>query len=165
MKRSIVVLDSRHKKALFCCGKPSLDTYLHTQAKQDVGRKVAACFVLEGEDGVIKGYYTLSSDAIKRESLPETTKKKLPTYKDLPVILLGRLAIDGQFARQGFGKLLLLDALKKSYETSNVVGAIAVVVDPLDEEARIFYENYGFIRLPDSKRMFLPMATIKELFR
>jgi len=60
---------------------------------------------------------------------------------------------------------LLLDALKRSFEISATeIGSMAVVVDPLDEEAVRFYEKYGFISLPDSGKMFLPMTTISELF-
>jgi len=57
-----------------------------------------------------------------------------------------------------------LDALKRCFDTSDSIGAFAVVVDPLDNEAEHFYKKYGFIRLPDSGKLFLPMKTIKELF-
>jgi GNAT superfamily N-acetyltransferase len=74
------------------------------------------------------------------------------------------LAIDHRFQKQGVGKLLLIDALKRSYEISKEIASFAVVIDPIDEEAERFYDKYGFIKLPDSKKMFLPMNTIKGLF-
>ncbi len=159
-------LDSKHSKDNFRCGKDLLDNYFWTQAKQDVKRKLSVCFVLVNkETGKISGYYTLSSSSISNDLIPESFKKKLPkTYLSIPTVLLGRLAIDKDFQGKGFGKLLLIDSLKRCYDASKSIGAFAVIVDPLDKEAELFYEKYGFINLPDSGKMFLPMKTIEELF-
>jgi hypothetical protein len=160
-----VCLRSSHKKELFSCGKPLLDSYLHKQAKQDVQRRLSVCFILPDIDNSVKGYYTLSSSSIEKKWLPEETAKKLPpAYLDLPVILLGRLAIDTKYQGQKLGELILLDALKRAYKSSKDVGSMAVVVDPLDEQAQKFYEKYEFILLQDGGKMFLPMATIEKLF-
>ena len=157
-------LDVSHRKEEFNCGKPLLDNYLHKQAKQDVKRRLAACFVLS-DGGSIKAYYTLSAAAIERRLLPQDIIKKLPpTYNDLPAILLGRLAVDTRYQGQGLGEMTLLDALKRSYLTSNEVGSMAVMVDPLDEPAANFYGYFNFHFLPDSGKMFLPMAAIAQLF-
>lgn len=159
-------LDSKHNRDDFSCGKDLLDNYFWTQAKQDVKRKLSACFVLvDNETDKISGYYTLSSCSISNDLIPETFKKKLPkSYLSIPTVLLGRLAIDKDSQGKGFGKLLLIDSLKRCYETSKSIGTFAVIVDPLDTEAEKFYEKYGFINLPDSGKMFLPMKTIEELF-
>ena len=82
----------------------------------------------------------------------------------IPTILLGRLALDKSIQGKGLGKILLIDALKRCSGASDFIGAFAVIVDPLDNEAERFYQKYGFIKLPDSGKMFLPMKTIKELF-
>jgi len=55
--------------------------------------------------------------------------------------------------------------LKRSYEISKTIGSFAVIVDPIDQDAENFYEKYGFIKLPDSGKMFLPMKTISQLFK
>ncbi len=159
------LLNSEHGKADFSCGNDMLDNYLHKQAKQDIKRKLSACFVLT-DGNVVKGYYTLSSASIQRSQLPESIVKKMPpSYIDLPVTLLGRLAVDIKFKRQGVGKLLLIDALKRSYETSiTSIASMAIVVDPIDDEAISFYSKYGFILLPDSGRMFIAMNTVAQLF-
>jgi len=157
-----VALDPSHKRNSFACEEPSLDNYLKKQAGQDVKRQVAACFVLEGDEGVIKGYYTLSADSVDRALIPEQLQKKLP-YKNLPVTLLGRLARDSNQKGQGIGELLLADALRRAYQASSVIGAWAVVTDPINEKARAFYERFGFISL-ESGRMFIPMETIKASF-
>ena len=159
-----VPLDSSHNKENFDCGKPLLDDYLHKQAKQDVKRRLSACFVLPDENE-IKGYYTLSTASVERRLLPREIIKKLPSsYNDLPTILLGRLAVSKSYQGQGLGEMMLMDALKRSYFISGQVGSMAVIVDPLDEEAVKFYERYDFVLLPDSGKMFLPMATIAQLF-
>ena len=159
-----VPLDFAHKKENFICGKLLIDAYLHKQAKQDVKRRLSACFILPDENE-IKGYYTLSTAAVERRLLPQEFIKKLPpSYSDLPAILLGRLAVSKSYQGQGLGELILMDALKRSYFISMQVGSMAVIVDPLDEEAEKFYEKYDFISLPDSGKMFLPMATIATLF-
>lgn len=159
-------LNSKHKKSDFSCGKEMLDNYLHKQANQDIKRKLSACFVIkESESDLIKGYYTLSNNSIPLELVPNEIRKKLPgSYKTIPTTLLGRLAIDNRFQGQGIGKLVLVDVLKRSYELSKTIGSFAVVVDPIDDDAERFYDKYGFIKLPDSGKMFLPMKTIGQLF-
>jgi len=161
-----VPLNQLHKKQEFKCGKELLDNYIRRQAKQDVTRKLAACFVMADNDDNMQGFYTLSNASIPRESIPEVIKGKLPpSYHNLPVTLLGRLAVDINFTGQGFGELLLLDALKRSYYVSfQSIGSMAVVTDPIDKSAVRFYKKYGFISLPQGEKMFIPMKTISELF-
>jgi GNAT superfamily N-acetyltransferase len=164
MRVKIGLLDPSLNKKDFSCGKDMLDNYLHTQANQDVKRKLCVVFAMF-EDTTIKGYYTLSNASIPAELIPEAIKKKMPgSYKALPVTLLGRLAIDAKFKGQGLGGILLIDALKRSFSVAaQSLGSIGVVVDPLDEDAVAFYKKFGFILLPDSGKMFLPMADIAEL--
>ncbi len=159
-------LISAHKKSEFSCGKEMLDNYIHKQANQDIKRKLSACFVINDKlTNLIKGYYTLSNNSISQEFIPAQIQKKLPkSYETIPTTLLGRLAIDLRFQGQGVGKLLLMDALRRSYNISKTIGSFAVIVDPIDQDAENFYNKYGFIKLPDSGKMFLPMNTIKQLF-
>jgi GNAT superfamily N-acetyltransferase len=157
-----VTLNSSHKKNSFVCEEPSLENYLRKQAGQDIKRQVAACFVLQGAGGGIKGYYTLSADSVDRTLIPEQLQKKLP-YKNLPVTLLGRLARDRNYKGQGIGELLLADALRRAYQASATIASWAVVTDPINDKARSFYECFGFISL-ESGRMFIPMQTIKASF-
>ncbi len=93
-------------------------------------------------------------------------QKKMPSsYTVLPTTLLGRLAVDQRFQGKGLGEQLLLDALKRSYDISALeIGSVAIVVDPLDKAGVSFYAQYGFVKLPDRGRMFLPMKTIGRLF-
>lgn len=162
-----VPLNPAHRKAGFKCGVELLDNYIRKQAGQDVKRKLAACFVLADKENNVQGYYTLSNAGIPSGFVPEEVRKKLPkSYIELPVTLLGRLAIDNNFTGQGLGELLLMDALKRSYEVAvSSIGSMAVIVDPIDKQAVKFYRKYSFVLLPDSGKMFLPMKTITKLFK
>ncbi len=159
------LLSTTHVRENFSCGKEILDNYLHRQAKQDVKRKVSACFILSDDGIKVKGYYTLSNTSINRDLLPASIIKKLPpSYKDLPATLLGRLAVDTSFKGQGIGTMLLMDALKRSFDNLTTIASTAVIVDPLDEEAIAFYQHFGFILLPDSGKMFITMTQLEAIF-
>lgn len=80
-------------------------------------------------------------------------------------MLLGRLAVDGSYRGQGFGELLLMNALERALINSEQIAALAVIVDTKEERAVRFYQRYGFQSLGDGiERLFLPMRTIAELF-
>lgn len=166
MSQLTEALTADHRKKEFSCGKEMLNIYLKQQANQDIKRKLSACFVLiDQEHQLIKGYYTLANNSIPQAIIPIIFQKKLPnSYHSIPTTLIGRLAIDERYKNKGIGKLLLVDALKRSYILSKSIGSFAVVADPLDQDAEAFYTKYGFIKLPDSGKMFLAMNTIKQLF-
>jgi len=160
----VELLAKTHDRSSFRCESEALTTYFATQARQDVQRKLSACFVMTQGTPQVLGFYTLSTDSIPRSDVPASMRKPLPKSYRAPVILLGRLARDLSHRGQGLGELLLMDALLRCLWLSDVsVGAMVVVVDPLDEDAAAFYARYGFITLPDSGRMFLPMRTIRLL--
>ena len=166
MKVQVQLLNKSHVRTGFECGKALLDNYIRTQASQDVKRDLSACYVMteEGKSEVV-GYYTLSSNSIERTTFPANMIARLPpSYGDLPTILMGRLAVDNKIKGQRLGEYLLINALNKCVEVSQTIGALAVVVDPIDERAEEFYSGYGFIFLPGSKKMFIPIKTIEESF-
>ena len=162
MKTSIRLLDDAHEKDDFDCANEMLNNYFRRQAGQDVRRDLSACYVLADENDKAIGYYTLSSNSTDRGEFPEQLVKKLPkSYTDLPTILLGRLAIDKGHKGIGLGEYLLVDALNQCVKLAGNIGALAVMVDPIDQSAENFYERYQFIKLPDSDKMFLPIKTIR----
>lgn len=141
-----------------------LDRYLLERARQDVARHSAAVFVAvpSNEPHVIAGYYTLSSMTVDASALPVAAARKLPRYPQLPATLLGRLAVTQPHQDRGLGEHLLIDALRRGLDATASVGSVAVVVDPIDDRARAFYEKYEFMALIDQPtRLFLPMATIQ----
>ena len=156
-------LSSHHNRKNFNCGKAPLDNYIKTQVNQDIKRKLAVCFIVADENSDVKGYYTLSNASVPIDDAPESIKSKMPRgYTDLPVTLLGRLAVDNKSQGQKLGEQLLIDALARSFDLSATIASHAVIVDPIDAEASAFYRKYGFIPL-DSGRMFIPMKTIEEV--
>jgi ribosomal protein S18 acetylase RimI-like enzyme len=158
-------LGQQHDQAAFSCGVEPLDSYLQKQASQDAKKRAAAPFILTADGKTIAGYYTLSQYAIELGDLPDELAKKLPKYPLVSATLLGRLAVSVDFRGQGFGEVLLMDALYRSLKLSEQIASTGVVVDAKDDAARAFYRKYGFIELPKiDKRLFLPMATIDQLF-
>jgi hypothetical protein len=165
MVLKVAILDKIHDRKDFKCGKDLLDRYIKEQANQDMKKNLSVCFVLFDNAHVVKGYYTLSNSSIPQKDIPEEFSKKLPnSYTNIPVTLLGRLAVDVSIVGQRQGEYLLVHALKKSYEVAQqTIGSMAVIVDPMDETAIDFYEKYGFLLL-DSGKMFLPMNVIAKSF-
>jgi predicted GNAT family N-acyltransferase len=159
-------LAKHHDRTGFHCETESLDLYLKTQASQDMRRKTNAVFVLvpQEEPGRIVGYFTLCAYGLSPGAIPEAVRKLIPRYPMVSATLLGRLAVDVQFQGQGLGGIMLAKALRNAYESSAQVGSSMVVVDALDERAARFYAAHGFIQLPESKRLILPMQTIGASF-
>ena len=160
----IQLLEKTHNRKNFTCEEDSLTDYIRNQVSQDIRKRLATCFVAVDNNRDVIGYYTLTSESLGRELIPEKYLKQVPKNYNAPVILLGRLARDITAKGKGLGEYLLLDALFRSYKLSKEsIGAMAVVVDPINDKAIEFYEKYGFIKLPDSEKMFLPMKTIEKL--
>lgn len=160
----IFILDKTHNRKAFECEEQQLTDYIKKQVSQDIKKKLAVCFVAIDSDNNVIGYYTLSSESLGREQIPDKYLRKVPQNYNAPVILLGRLARNITAKGTGLGEHLLLDALFRAFTLSEEsIGAMAVVVDPMNQFAIKFYKKYGFEQLPDSEKMFLPMSTIKQI--
>jgi len=163
---NICPLEKKHDRKSFDCGNEDLNRYLREQVKQDSDRHVAAAFVLTPPDSsVVIGFYTLSASIIPVDELPPDLMKRMPRYGQLPVTLIGRLAVDRSVGGQGVGEFLLVDALRRSLEAANQIAAMAVVVDAKDERAESFYRHFDFKPFQQTPlRLFLPMGQIAKLF-
>jgi GNAT superfamily N-acetyltransferase len=161
----IEALASHHERNAFSCGVDSLDRYLRTQASQDIRRKANGVFILVEPEkpNIILGYYTLCATGLPEGDVPAAARKHVPRYPLVSATLIGRLAVSE--ARQGerLGAILLADAVRRTYRSADTVGSSMLVVDSLSERAAAFYEENGFVRLPDSMRLVLPMQTIKRM--
>jgi predicted GNAT family N-acyltransferase len=158
-------LGRQHDRAAFHCGAEALDRYLKQQARQDADKLVAAPFVaINPPHTRVLGYYTLSASVLTLADLPDDLARKLPRYPQLPVTLLGRLAIDKSTKGQGLGEHVLLDALHRSLVHAEQIAAMAVVVDAKDEGAASFYRHFGFLTLQaQPSRLFVPMRLVAQL--
>ena len=111
------------------------------------------------------GYYTLSAAVLDASELPDKLATKLPRYPQLPVTLIGRLAIDESMKGKGVGQFLLIDALRRSLEAAANIAAMAIVVEAKDDAAQAFYQHFSFLPLQrQPRRLFLSMKTIAQLF-
>jgi GNAT superfamily N-acetyltransferase len=159
----IELLSSHLSRTGFVCGKDALDQYFQRQVTQDARRHLATPFVMIMPDGMIGGFYTLSSTAIRLQELPEDVANRLPRYPLVPATLIGHLAVDHRYHGQGWGAFLLLDALYRC--TASEIASFAVLVDAIDDQARAFYLHESFLPLPDSPhRLFRRMSDVEALF-
>jgi GNAT superfamily N-acetyltransferase len=161
----VEALASHHDRDGFACGVDSLDRYLRTQASQDARRKANGVFILvePGKPDVVLGYYTLCATALAQGDVPAAARKHIPRYPLVSATLVGRLAVSEARQGEGLGAMLLADAVRRAYASADTVGSSIVVVDAINERAAAFYEGNGFVRLPDSFRLVLPMRTIQRL--
>ncbi|WIB78370.1 GNAT family N-acetyltransferase [Curtobacterium sp. MCPF17_002] len=142
----------------FDCGKPSLTSWLQIRAIRNEAGGASRTFIsVDQETDRVAGYYCLSASSLRSEDAPGALRRNMPD--PIPVVLIGRLAVDSEFQGMGLGASLLQDALLKSIEASRLVGARAVIVYALDDDAVAFYERYGFSRVPETARcMYLLIA-------
>ncbi len=162
----ICALEKAHDRKFFDCGHEDLNRYLREQARQDAEKHVAAPFVLTQPGSArVLGFYTLSSSIISVDELPPDLMKRVPHYGQLPVALLGRLAVDRSVGGRGVGEFLLVDALRRSLEAARQIAVMAVIVDAKDERVESFYRHFDFQPFQQTpRRLFLPMGRIAKLF-
>ena len=157
-------LAKRHNRASFSCGELPLDEYLKKYAIQNERLHVSRHYVaVSPETNFILGYYSLSASSVEWETLPVDARKKLPKYP-VPVAHLGRLAVDQTAQGKGLGEFLLLDALARVVRLTDEIGIQAVEVVAVSENARRFYETYGFRSLLDDQlHLYVAVATVRKL--
>jgi len=161
----IELLAKSHDRDGFDCGSEPLNLFLRHTARQHAERGISRTFVLVEEDATaakpILGYFSLNICQIKSESLTPGEARKLP--RDVSGIRLGRLAVARTHHRQGIGKTLLVAAMGKFLEIFNTAGGIGLFVDAKDQDAKRYYEQFGFVPLPSNElELFLPVKTIQE---
>lgn len=157
-------LDRTHARASFDCGQPLLNDWLKNLAGQFDRRNLSRTFVATcPDDAIVCGYYAISTHRVVYDDLAAQAAKGLPRL-DVPVVLLGRLAVDRTLQGQGLGSLLLVDALRRSLQISEQVGIWGVEVDAIDESAKSFYLKFGFRSLRDDPHhLLMPLHEIRKL--
>lgn len=159
-------LSRDHNRDQFASGVEPLDRYFRQQAGQDRRRDIAQVWVLEElESKLVVGYYTLSAAEIDLDRIPYELRNRLPRYPSIPALLLGRLAIDRRYRNQGIGRMLVFDAFRRACDISEQVGVFALLVDAKDEQARAFYEHFGFVQTDDPFRLLVPLSYLRDISR
>ncbi len=158
-------LGPAHDRAAFSCEERILESYLKTQARQDVSKKLAAVYVMTPDGKSIAGFYTLSQFSILSNEIPEEIRRRLTKHGQLPATLIGRLARHRAHRGTGAGDSLLADALQRCLAIGTQAASWAAVVEAKDERGTAFYRRFGFEAFPSHPlRLFLPTVTIEKLF-
>jgi GNAT superfamily N-acetyltransferase len=162
--RHFELIDQTHDRAGFDCGVEALNIYLRQMARQHTERGISRTYVLVESDATlpkpIMGYFTLNICQMPSEGLPEFLGR-FP--REVAGIKLGRLAVASRWQRQGIGKTLLIQSMRKALGVFDSVGGIGLFVDAKDDEAKTYYEQFGFVSLPAPLQLFLPMPTVKQI--
>ncbi|CAM3805251.1 GNAT family N-acetyltransferase [Avibacterium endocarditidis] len=135
------LLTHNHHLDLFDCGEDSLNRWLRHNAVKNQQSQASRTFVICKENVVI-GFYALAAGSITHEFAPGSLRRNMP--KPIPVIVLGRLAIDVKYQGKKLGAALLKDAVLRAKVVSEQVGVRALLVHALNKQARQFYLHYGF---------------------
>ncbi len=156
-----------HDRDAFDCGEPVLNEYLQKTASQHLKKGIANTYVLVNlaEAHRILGFFTLSFLEVDLSEIPAKYGKKLPK-SHLPAVKLLRLAIDKSYQGKNYGRLLLVDAMRRvAAATRNTAGVVGLFVDAKNQNVAAFYEKFGFITLRDNPfSLMIPLQTILGLF-
>jgi ribosomal protein S18 acetylase RimI-like enzyme len=156
--------DSRVIRDNFDCGVSELNEYLKKYARQNQRKGIAKTWVVipQDGDGQVAGYYSIGMGELELESLPQDYRKGLPRYP-IPVMRIGKLAVNQSMQGRRLGERLLVDAFNRVIRLSQDIGVFGVIVDAKNEQAKGFYLRYGFMPLQnDELSLFIPMARILE---
>lgn len=162
MLNSPVILSTEHNCALFDCGVIPLNAYLKKHALQNIRNNSSRTYV-STDNKRICGYYTLAYGSVSHAKSPPRIVKGLGKYP-IPIILLARLAVDINYQCKGIGKGLLKDALLRTLQAANIAGLRAIMVHAKDDNAKCFYQKFGFEPSPIEKMLlFLLIKDLKKI--
>jgi GNAT superfamily N-acetyltransferase len=138
-------LSGEHDLSGFDSGEPLLDDWLRRRALQNEASGASRTYVVCAGKRLL-GYYTLAAGAIAHAHAPGRVKRNMPD--PAPVMVLGRLAVDKTLHRRGIGVGLLRDAILRTVQAAEIAGIRAILVHAISEDAKRFYESWGFIASP-----------------
>ncbi len=160
----IELLSKSHDRDAFDCSSQALNQFLRQTARQHIQKGISRTFVLidTEQPKSVLGFFTLSLCEVRADKLPAQLTKKYPAI--VPGVRLARLAVAKECQRQGFGEILMIEAMQRTLVIAENAGIIGLFVDAKDEPAKTYYERYGFISLQDlTLELFLALPTIKQL--
>ena len=156
-------LGAQHDTTSFSCGTESLDGWLKRRALKNQGQGASRTYVLTHgrQGGVMRvvAYYALASGAVRVSETTGRFRRNMPD--PIPVVILGRLAIDSAWQGQGLGRALVRDAGLRVVQSAQAIGIRGMLVQALSNDARGFYEKLGFEPSPLDPMML--MITLADL--
>ena len=153
-------LQRTHAVDEFDCGREALNRFLARYALQNQQAGASQTYLALADDAVV-GYYTLVVGQVEHDAAPERLTKGLARHP-VPIMLLARLAIATSWQGKGLGSGLLKDAMQRTLQAADIAGIRAFAVHAKDDEARAFYEHFGFSPLPsDPYHLFRLLKDIR----
>ena len=138
-------LQPEHDVSVFDCGELVLNDWLRRRALQNQQSGASSTYVVLDKIRVV-AYYSLAAGSVARETAPGRVRRNVPD--PVPVVVVGRLAVDRGFQSQGLGRALLRDAVLRILQAADIIGVRAILVHALSDQAKHFYEDYGFTPSP-----------------
>lgn len=135
----------------FDCGVDSLNSWLRGYARRNDKSGASKTMVSVTRDGRVAGYYCLSASSLVRDEAPQDLSRGQPD--PIPVILIGRLAVDLEYAGHGLGVSLLQHAVIQAIRAAELIGMHAILVHALVDDIIPFYERFGFSRFPGASKI------------
>ncbi len=148
-------LNESHFIDQFECGEPTLDDWLRRRALANQASGASRSFVTCRGIEVV-GYYALAAGGITSSEAPGRLRRNMPD--PIPVMILGRLAIDRREQGKGLGALLLRDAVARTCRLAQDAGIAGMLVHAISEDAKLFYKHWGFVETP-----YNPMTLVARL--
>lgn len=149
-----------HDVAGFTSGNPELDDWLRQHAPTATGQGTRT-YVLVDDGGVVMGYFAIAPHLLERDDAPGPLARGAP--KQIPAILLAKLALDASVQGRGMGSELLVVALEVIVSAARRAGGRVVVVDAIDDSAQAFYEHHDFAPLPgQTRRLVMKLSSVAK---
>lgn len=153
----------RHLVDDFDCGEPALDDWLKRHAWQAQAAGSSRTFVTTTEGATVVGYYALAAAQIEPDEATTRILKGEPKRRAIPAVLLARLAVDHRHQGGGVGRSLLQDAVLRTLQAADSIGVRAMLIHAKHEQARAWYEQYGFEPSPtDPLHLMLLMKDLRS---
>lgn len=153
-------LSAAHLLSDFDSGEPTLDKWLKQRAMNNQLTGASRTFVVVDEKKQVRGFYAMAAGAIDHQIASRAIRRNMPD--PLPVMVLGRLAVDRQAQGIQLGAAMLQDAVNRAITVSQNTGVRALLVHALNERAKQFYEHYGFQASPlNPMTLMLRLHTVK----
>lgn len=140
-----VPLTAGHDTSAFKCRHESLSTWLQKRALANTSSGASRTYVVCAGSQVV-GYYALAAGSVVLGTAPGKLRRNM--LDPLPVIVLGRLAVDTDWAGRGIGAGLLKDAVVRSLRAAELIGVRALLCHAIDQDAKAFYLKHGFVESP-----------------